>query len=114
MSLVERLGGWNSDGSEPVQEPDQPKIPVHAFFAAAHELVMGRLTAAQIKSFLNLDTAASTEFDNLVALAPTGSTALATAQKAQYVESIHSVFILAEDRIPGYNTPANVRTKLGL
>ena len=44
----------------------------------------------------------------------TGSTALATAQKAQYVESMHSVFILAEGVYTGYNTPANVRSKLGI
>ena len=114
MALVERLGGWNSNGTEPTAEPDQPKIPTHAFFAAAHEMIMGRLTGAQIKTFLNLDAAASTEFDALVALAPFGATALAIAQKAQYVESIHSVFILAEGRYPEYNTPANVRAKLGL
>ena len=114
MALVERLGGWNADGSEPVGEPDQPKIPVHAFFAAAHEIVMGRLTVAQVKTFLDMDAAAQTEMDALVALAPVGTTALATAQKAQFVESIHGVFILAEGRYPGYDTPAAVRAKLGL
>ena len=103
MALVERLMGL-----------EEPKIPVHDFFAAGHELVMGRLSAAQIKSNLNMDAAAQAEFDALIALAPSGSTALATAQKAQYVESIHSVFILAEGGYPGYNTPAAVRGKLGL
>jgi hypothetical protein len=103
MALVERL-----IGTEP------PKIPVHDFFAACHELVMGRLTVAQIKTALNMDAAAQTEFDAMVALAPYGSTALATAQKAQYVESMHSVFILAEGGYTGYATAANVRSKLGI
>lgn len=114
MSLVERLMGLNSNGSEPSGQPDQPRIPVHAFFAASHELVMGRLTAAQIKTALNLDATASTEFDALVALAPNGTSALATAQKAQYVESLHSVFILGEGRYAGYATASQVRAKLGL
>lgn len=103
MALVERLMGTET-----------PKIPVHDFFAACHELVMGRLTVAQIKTALNMDASAQSEFDTMVALAPTGSTALATAQKAQYVESMHSVFILAEGGYAGYNTPANVRSKLGI
>jgi hypothetical protein len=106
--------GLNSDGSEPSGEPDQPKIPVHAFFAGCHEIVMGRLTVANLKTGLSMDSAAQSEFDAMIALAPTGSTALATAQKAQYVESIHSVFILAEGRYAGYSTAAQVRTKLGI
>lgn len=103
MALVERLMGL-----------EEPKIPVHDFFAAGHELVMGRLTVAQIKTALNMDASAQTEFDALVALAPTGTAALAVAQKAQFVESLHSVFILAESGYAGYNTAANVRSKLGL
>jgi hypothetical protein len=103
MALVERLMGL-----------EQPKIPVHDFFAAGHELVMGRLTVAQIKTALGMDAAAQAEFDSLVALAPSGTSALATAQKAQYVESLHSVFILAEGGYAGYNTAAGVRSKLGL
>jgi hypothetical protein len=104
MALVERLMG----------ELGEPKIPVHDFFAACHEIVVGRLTVAQVKTALALDAAGQIELDALVALAPTGSTALATAQKAQYVESMHSVFILAESRYAGYATPTAVRGKLGI
>lgn len=115
MSLVERLMGLNSDGTEPPSgQPDQPKIPVHDFFAAGQELIMGRLTGAQIKTGFAMDATAQAEFDSIVALAPTGGTALATAQKAQFVESIHSIFILAESRYPGYATPAAVRGKIGI
>lgn len=103
MALVERL-----------MHLEEPHIPVHDFFAAGHEIVMGRLTVAQVKTYLAMDAAAQTEFNTMVALAPTGTTALATAQKAQYVESQHSIFILAEGRYPGYSTPAEVRTKLGI
>lgn len=114
MPLVERLMGLNEDGSAPSGDPDRPKIPVHDFFAAGQELVMGRLTVAQIKAALDMDTSEQTEFDALVATAPTGTTAIATAQKAQFVESVHAVFILAEGGYAGYNTPAGVRSKLGL
>lgn len=114
MPLVERLMGLNADGSVPSGDPNRPKIPVHDFFAAGHEMVMGRLTAAQIETALGMNAEEITEFAALRALAPTGSSALATAQKAQFVESVHSVFILAEGGYAGYNTPAGVRSKLGL
>ena len=103
MALVERLMGVEA-----------PKIPVHDFFAAAQEIISGRLTAAQVKTALGLDVAASTEFDQLAATAPVGTNATALAQKALWVESMHSVFILAEGEYAGYATPAQVRTKLGI
>jgi hypothetical protein len=103
MALVERL-----------MSLEDPPIPVHDFFAAGQEVVMGRLTIAQVKTFLAMDAAAQTEMDAIVALAPVGTTALATAQKAQYVESLHSIFLLAEGRYPTYDTPAAVRLKIGI
>jgi hypothetical protein len=114
VALVERLMGLNSNGTEPAGPPDQPKIPVHDFFAAGQELVMGRLTVAQIKTALEMDAAAQSEFDAMVALAPTGTSTMALVLKAQYVDSLHSIFILAEGRYQGYHTAAAVRTKLGL
>lgn len=103
MSLVERLMGV-----------EEPKIPVHDFFAAAMEIIAGRLTAIQVKTALGLDASAQTEFDTLAATAPSGNTATALANKALWVHSMHSVFILAEGGYAGYNTPASVRSKLGI
>lgn len=103
MALVERLMGL-----------EEPKIPVHDFFAAQGEVIAGRLTIAQIKTFLNMDAAAQAEYDVLAATAPTGSTATATANKAIFIEKIHGVFILAENFYPGYDTPTAVRSKLGI
>jgi len=101
MALVERLMKI---------DPDSDRfIPVHDFFAACHEINQGNLTVAQVKTFLAMDASDETDFDALIALSP-GS----AAGKALFVESIHSVFILAESRYPGYDTPANVRTKLGI
>jgi hypothetical protein len=93
---------------------EQPHISAHIFFAAQQEIIMGRLTVAQVKSYLELDAAAQAEYDALVALAPTGNTASALANKSLYINSIHGVFILAEKRAPGYSTPDEVRAKLGI
>ena len=111
MALVERLMGLDPTGTVP---DDANKIPVHDFFAASHEIIMGRLTVAQVKAALAMDVATAAEFDVLVATAPTGSSATALANKSLYVSSMHSVFILAEKRYAGYATPAQVRTKLGI
>lgn len=111
MALVERLMGLAADGVTP---DHTNKISAHDFYAAGHEMIAGQLTAAQIKTALALDAEAATEFDALIALAPTGTTALATAQKAMFVNSVHAKFLLAEKRYQGYHTPAAVRGKLGL
>lgn len=103
MALVERLMGLET-----------PKIPVHDFFAAQSEVIRGALTVTQVKNALNMDAAAQAEYDALVALAPTGSTATALANKALFIEQIHSVFILAEGGYTGYNTATAVRNKLGI
>lgn len=103
MALVERLMGI-----------EEPKIPVHDFFAAQSEIIAGRLTLAQVKSYLQMDAAAQAEYDAIAATAPTGNTATAIANKAIFIEKIHAIFILAEELYPGYSTPAEVRTKLGI
>jgi hypothetical protein len=107
MPLIERLMRWPS-------EPNSRWIHVHAFYAAGHELVAGNLTAAQIKTGFAMTPADATEFDALAATAPTGSAALAVANKALFVSRVHAVLMLAEDRFPGYDTPAGVRAKLGI
>lgn len=111
MALVERLMGLAADGI--TEDPDN-KIPVHAFFAAQSEVARSALTVAQVKSFLNMDTPTATEYDALIALAPVGSTTAARLDRLDYINRMHSVFILAEKRYPQYSTPALVRTKLGL
>lgn len=107
MALVERL---MHDSSLPNSE----WIHVHDFFAACHEIVHGAITAAQVKSFLNMSAADAAEFDALVAMAPTGNAAAAVAGKAMFISRLHAVFVLAEGRYPGYNTATAVRGKLGI
>lgn len=115
MALVERLMGLADDGVSPAPEtPDKGKITVHAFFAAQSEIVRGALTVAQVKSALNMDAACAAEYDLLVALAPTGGTTAAQLGRLNYINMVHSIFILAEGRYTQYATPAQVRTKLGI
>lgn len=103
MALVERLM------HDPF-EPDNAKhIAVHQFFAACTEIVRGAITVAQVKNYLQMSVDDAAEFDAIIALAP--GTA---AGQALFAEMIHGVFILAETRAPGYDTPANVRTKIGI
>ncbi len=84
-------------------------IAVHTFFAAVSEVLNGRLTNANVKTYLAMTPADETEYDQLAALV-TGN----DGAKAIVVQGFHSAFILAEDRIAGYDTESNVRDKLGL
>jgi hypothetical protein len=113
MALVERL-----------TYREEPFIATHAFYAAMIELLMGRVTSAGIKGYLGMDTAAAAELDALIANAPSGTSATALANRALYVHGIHSIIVLANHREgnsppggtlpPGYDTPAAVRSKLGI
>ena len=103
-ALVERLMG------EPYSAPAE-KIPVHEFFAGQMEVMQGYLTTAQVKNYYLMDSAAITDYDALVALCPP---AAQTANRAVYIERVHAVFLLAEHRTTGYDTPAAVRAKLGI
>ncbi len=102
MALIERL---MHDSSEPTTR----WIPVHDFFAAASEIERGALTSAQVKTALAMTAPDIADFDAMVALV-TG----AAAVKLAVIQRIHAVFILAEGRWMGYDTPAAVRSKLGI
>ncbi len=105
MTFVERLMHLDP-------EPDRD-LSVHSFFAAAVEINAGNMTRAQLKSGLNMTPADEVDFD-AIADTVTGS----QAARLMALERIHAVFILAEDSksdpIPGYDTPANIRSKLGI
>lgn len=103
MALVERLMGL-----------EEPKIPVHDFFAACLKVAMGKRTVAQIKTVFAMNAAAQAEFDALVALAPAGTNATALANRALYVEDIHATFVLAESGYQTFSTPSEIRAELGI
>lgn len=102
MALVERLMHDSS-------EPESRWFAVHAFFAACSEIERGALTIAQVKNFMDMTPEDGVDFDALVGLV-TG----AAAARLAVIQRVHSVFILAEGRYPGYDTPVAVRGKLGI
>lgn len=102
MALIERL-------MHDTSEPESRWMPVHDFFAAASEVERGALTAAQVKTFFSMTAADIVDFDAMVALV-TG----AAAPRLAMIQRFHAVFILAESRRPGYDTPSAVRSKLGI
>lgn len=102
MALVERLMHDSS-------ETEDRRMSVHTFFAAASEVERGALTNTQVKNYYNMTAPDIVDYDALVALV-TG----AAAARLAVIQRIHAVFILAEARAPGYDTPANVRSKLGI
>lgn len=102
MALVERLMRDSS-------ELDSRWMEVHTFFAAASEIERGALTNTQVKNYYEMTAADIVDFDALVALV-TGT----AANRLAVIQRIHAVFLLAEVRAPNYDTPSNVRTKLGI
>lgn len=103
MALIDRLMGLA-----------EPKLPVHDFFAANQQRMAGQLTRAEVIAMFALDAAGIAEYDALAALAPTGSTAVNKADKALFLEAIHSILILSEGRYIGFQTVAEVKVRLGI
>jgi hypothetical protein len=112
VALIERLMRWGHDRPDtepPTFEPPERWMTVHQFFAAAFEVAQGPRTAQEIKNYYNMTPADEVEFDIIVANAPSSA-----AQLALYLESLHAVFMLAEERVPFYSTPAELRSRLGI
>jgi hypothetical protein len=112
MAFVERVmhwGAWDTDAAPPALEPDARFLSAHGVYAAAILIAVGQFTAAQFKAAIGATPADATDIDALIATVPA-----AAAARAIRIHEIHAVFILAEDRATGYNTPALVRTKLGI
>jgi hypothetical protein len=108
--LVERLMGLGPD----------PQITVHFFESAAAEWATGNITGAQANAMVvamtgvPLSTAAQTEAQAIVSTVPTGSTAALQAARALKLLEINHVLLLAASRLAPYDTPAAVRTRLGI
>jgi hypothetical protein len=103
MALVERIMG------DPFEPDHARKITVHEFAAASYEVAFGPRTMAEIKNYYDMSPEDAAEFDALTAKV-TGT----DAQRHRLVFQIEQVFILAEMRAPFYDTPALVRSRLGL
>jgi hypothetical protein len=126
MALVERMAGWEDDGSEPANSRTD-KVQAHRFFALILEVIAGRETAARARDVHfavrnTVDASGKSDLQDwnaLVALLPPVSipgspTALERILRQEYVQAIHTIHLLAEVRADGYDTPAKIRTKLGI
>lgn len=103
MALIERLMG------EPFEPDPARKIAVHQFAAACYEVAFGPRTVAQIKSYYAMTTEDEADFDALTALVVG-----ADAARHRIVFQMEQVLMLAEMRVPFYDTPAKVRTRFGI
>lgn len=125
MALIERLMRLKDDGT-PMDENDESLfIPTHKFLGAAGELINSRQTVAEVKAALGMRSTSDAngrsdtgEFDALRALAPASNN---PAGRALWLNGISNIFLLASfgdasnpDNYPGYNTPAQIRAKLGI
>lgn len=108
MALVERLMHWGANPTEITDaEPESRWLSVHQFYGVMLELARGETTVANVKAFYSMTVEDEADFDTLVSKAPDsfeGKKALA--------EFTHGVFIVAEQRVAGYDTPALVRAKI--
>jgi len=111
MALIERLMGLAADG---VTVDLTTRIPVHSFFAGATLRVEGVISQAELVALFTLVSADMADLAALAALAPSGETAQLIANRVRYINMVHSVLMLAEARYVGFQTPAQVRTKLGI
>lgn len=100
--LIERLMG----------EPGYEKISVHTFWSANNERIEERFTRQNVIDVLGLVGQDITDYDQLANAAPNGTTQADRIKQARFNNSVHSIFLLAEVRAPGYDTPANVLSKI--
>lgn len=118
MALIERIMRYRNDDGTVAAEQRADAISVHGFFAACHEVIMGRMSGAELRAGFGirntLDASGRSDEQDLAAIVAAAPLAANVAGRAQYVESIHGIFILSEIQFPGYITPAQIRAKLGI
>lgn len=103
MALIDRLAGLGG------MESADPKLSVNAFWALLYEMAKGQITKAQIVAYFDLDMDEQTELDWLIGKYNAQPTATA---KASFVELMRVIFLLAEARVPGYTTNANIIARI--
>lgn len=102
MSLVNRLSGIGSAETT-------VKLPVSAFYGHLFEMAKGKRTRQNIIDFFELDAQEVTELDWLIA--KYNSMPSATT-KADFLQLIYVIFMLAEGKVPGYTTNAEVVARI--
>jgi len=87
MALIQRLIG-----------SQEPKIPVHQFWAGLFELHLGKITETQFKEAFEI---ASTE--DLNDWTWLRNRYIASTNKTDFILQLHSIFMLAERRMFNYH-----------
>ena len=105
MSLIDRLGGI---APSPVPE-DFKKLSLDAFWACMYEVAQGQATKAQLVNYFELDAAEETELNWIIDRYNAQPNASA---KAKFIELLRVLFILAESKVPGYVTNAQLTARI--
>lgn len=96
MSLINRLSGV-----------ENPKLPVHQFWAAYAEWRKGKVTEADVKTaFAIVDGTDLSEWNWLSGKYD------ASTDKPNFVEKLHVIFLLAESSLFGYEVEANIQARI--
>jgi len=93
---------------------EEPKIPVHGFFAAMQEYMLGNMTGAQVVTAFGLSPAEQAEaliLRDRILLESAANANLARRLKALEFEN---VLLLTEERAAPYTTESAVKTRLGV
>ncbi len=99
---------------------EEPRIPIHQFQSTVAEWARGRITGTQANTIIAavsgapLTPAEVTEATTLVGTVPTGGTTAQQAARALRLLEIDQILMLAENRVPQYDTAALVKAKLGV
>jgi hypothetical protein len=102
MALIDRLAG--------IGDREQiNKIPITYFWACLYELSKGKFTKQQIITLFALDSGEVAELDWLIGKYNAMPTA---AAKADFVELINVILIMAEAQAPGYTTNADLVARI--
>jgi len=105
MPLINRIAGIPD---HPNQE-DFNKIAVTTFWGCLYELAQNQVTQQQIADYFELDAGEQTELQWIIDRYNAQPNATA---KAKFVELIHVIFMLAEARVPGYTTNAQIVARI--
>ena len=102
MALIDRLAGFGD------WEAGR-KLPITYFWSCLYEMSKGKFTRAQIITQFALDAGEITELDWLIAKYNSMPTA---AAKADLVELINVILIMAEAGAAGYTTNAELVARI--
>lgn len=99
--LVDRLGGYGGE--------DLERLNPQAFTAALAELAKGEITKQSIIDFYQLDAAAQTQLDWLIAKYNAQPD---TSAKEAFIRILSHIMWMSRDNYPGYNSNAELAARI--